>query len=605
MKPSSFRSIVVALTVFLFLMVNFIWPDGKYRKQMIDGDGRGYYDYLPTLINQKTVDFKQTFEHEKAIQPLAYTGHNFHKIKGIYINKFPIGTALMMLPFYLVAQVISPWLGLPANGYSLLYQYAVAIAALWWLWVGIFFLRKLLKSYYVSEKTILLSVLILLLGTNLFHYAFDEVAFSHVYSFSTITAFLFFLRFAFLKTERRYARFSAFLLGLIVLIRPVNGLVVFAIPILAGNSKIFKQGIIRQFGSIKNILILFSLFLAGILPQLVVNLLQTGSPFVYGYIGEGFYFLHPHLIEFLFGFKKGWFVYTPIMLLIFPAVVFLWRYSRFVSYSFSFFFIILIYVFSSWWNWYYGDGFGMRPMVEYYGLFVLIIALWFDKQILVVKGVVLLIVLFFSILNVVQTYQYSKGIVDVDSMTQEAYKYVFLRTSYKYRHVIGSADESFYGELSKKPLLESVNTFETKPEGWTKSHHTIIKKIDSLEYCFLFNDKTPYSTSYRFVVNDEDWQKRLYLTLKLSYFEPSENAAIEALYVVDVRDSINELKYYKPFKIKRLPDKVINRWRKSHIGLVLPELVKGDRVKVYCWNKALSMFCIDDYTVQLYEPKFN
>ena len=31
----------------------------------------------------------------------------------------------------------------------------------------------------------------------------------------------------------------------------------------------------------------------------------------------------------------------------------------------------IIYLFSSWWCWWFGGGFGMRPMIDYYPLFII------------------------------------------------------------------------------------------------------------------------------------------------------------------------------------------------------------------------------------------
>ena len=592
-----FWSVTLPVTLLLFVAVNFVWPDGSYRKKTVDGDGKGYYAYLPVILLQHTVDFNQALNREKKNRPLEYSSHYFHKVGAVYDNKYSTGTALMILPFFLAAHIISFLFGFPVDGYSVLYQYAVALAALWWLWVGLFFLRKLLQSYGVSERITVWAALFLLLGTNLFHYAFMEVAFSHVYSYTAITAFLWFSRLLFKSNGKKYAFIAAFALGIVALIRPVNILIVIALPLVAENSRILKTRLMGLFGSFKNVLLLSLVFLFAISPQLIINYLQTGNLIVYGYRGEGFDFLHPRLGAFLFSFKKGWLVYTPVMLLLLPATIALWRQSKLMFYGFVLFLSILVYTFSSWWNWYYGDGFGMRPMVEYYGLFALVISLWVNKLNPLAKGVLLMVVLLFSALNIGQTYQYSKGIIHVDSMTREAYKYVFLRTSDQYRNVVGSADEDFYGKLSSQPLLTTTSDFEGHSVGWTASKHNDTILFRSSKNSYRFDEKTPYSTSFNVVI-DSVLHHRIYLMASLYFFEPSENAAQQALYVVDVRDSDNNPKFYKAFKVKRVPDKVVNVWRKSHIGIVLPNLDEGDKVKVYCWNKALSIFNIDDFSIR-------
>ena len=47
-----------------FTVVNFIAPK-DIRSTMIDGDGSGYYAYLPALLIHGSVDFTPVFEFEK------------------------------------------------------------------------------------------------------------------------------------------------------------------------------------------------------------------------------------------------------------------------------------------------------------------------------------------------------------------------------------------------------------------------------------------------------------------------------------------------------------------------------------------------------------
>ena len=101
MRGNTFWWLIILISMSAFFAVNFWWPDSGYRVRTVDGDGRGYYAYLPTLLLRHTVDFKETFEYEKAHQPLEYVGPNYHKVNGIYINKYLVGTALMILPFFI------------------------------------------------------------------------------------------------------------------------------------------------------------------------------------------------------------------------------------------------------------------------------------------------------------------------------------------------------------------------------------------------------------------------------------------------------------------------------------------------------------------------
>jgi hypothetical protein len=600
-KPSVFWGVIVSITMMLFLMVSFIWPDNGYRTRIIDGDGRGFYAYLPTLILNRTVDFRIAFEHEKANQPLEYQGHNYHRIDDVYINKFPVGTALMILPFFLLAQLISPWMGLEADGYSLLYQYEVALAALWWLWFGIFFLKKLLQRYKIPDAIIMWLVLLLTTGTNLFHYAFVDVAFSHVYSFAIITTFLFYSDKLISRFKVKYLALTAFLLGWIVLIRPVNVLVVLTVPFFAADGKLLRRRLIEIFGSIKNWLLIIAFFVLGVLPQMAINYLQTGSFVLYGYKGEGFYFLHPHFLDFLFSYRKGWFVYSPVMLLLFPAMLVLFRKSKYRFVCFVAFLLFLTYFFSSWWNWYYGDGFGMRPMVEFYSFFTLVAALWIKELKPLFKKIVLSISIVLAVFNMLQSYQYFKGIIHVDSMTEAAYRYQFLKFSDEYRNVVAPSDEYFYGELSKEPVLYSVNDFESDSKGWNNPKSLSTVYHFSPNHSQRLENNIEYSSSFKLIADEPVSEIKPYLVLKTVFLEPDTNAALNVLFVVDIRDQNKKLRFYKAFPIKRLPDDLTKQWIPAHIGILIPALNKNDILKTYIWNKEKSTVFIDDFEVNLYE----
>ena len=64
-----------------------------------------------------------------------------------------LGLALLLLPFFLIAHLLSYFLSYPMDGYSLLYQYAISIAALFYLWLGCKYLMRLVtKSGATSQN---------------------------------------------------------------------------------------------------------------------------------------------------------------------------------------------------------------------------------------------------------------------------------------------------------------------------------------------------------------------------------------------------------------------------------------------------------------------
>lgn len=596
--------VLVILLFGVFYIVNIICPDSQ-RKIFIDGDGSGHYAYLPTLIIYKTVDFTQVFEFEKQRRPADYMGHYFQEHDGIYINKYTAGTAFLQLPFFIIAYMLSIIFGFPADGYNIIFQYASAFSALFWLTIGIYFFVKLQQLYKIGKLSSWLMAFVLLFGTNLFFYTFVQPSFSHVYSFALISVFLYFAKIVIAKPQTKYLITAVFVLGLIFLVRPVNIIIVGALPFIAGSSCKFNN--IIKF-NLKNFRLFYAIiaFIVATSPQLIINYLQTGSVLVYGYENEGFNFLHPHLYDILFSYRKGWFVYTPLFLLLFPSLFYFGKKSRYFELSaFALFFIFIIYLFSSWWNWFYGDSFGMRPMVDYYSLFFLVIAIFITNiHHKWVKIAATIFVFAAIIINQIQTYQYAKGIIHADSMTQEAYWYVFLKTNCSYSGVISGGSEYYNGTIDKKPYFSSKNSIDSFSNNWNKS--SCIDSTYSLsDKSVKLNTNCIYSPAFQRKLNDSlIGYKNIYIKFYTDYLEPTKDAALGAVFVVDIGDDNHHNIFYKAFNIKKLPNNTTNKWIMGEIGFKLPEITKEmSYIKLYIWNVEKKSFYLDNLNVEFYTYK--
>lgn len=590
--------------VFSFILVNFI-REGSFKRRIIDGDGSGLYAYLPALLIHKSVDFTPVFEFEKQRRSKDYQGHYFNRFEDILINKFTCGTALMELPAFIVAWILSLIFGLSPDGYNILFQYGVALSAFFWVFMGLVFFVKLARLYQVDQKTAWMIAFAGLFGTNLFYYTFWAPAASHAYSFAAISIFLFYLKKTFIKYNQGSLFASAFLFGLVVLIRPVNIVLAAAIPFIAGSPKIFVDTIKQKLAR-KDYIFTLLLFILAILSQLTINFLQTGRPFVYGYKNEGFFFDNPQFVNFLVSYRKGWFVYTPLMMAIIPGIFYLWRRSRFEFYSFLGFFVTLIYVFASWWNWLYGNSFGMRPMVDFYALFLLIIAIYFDslKQ-GIFRGLMIIFIFICILLNLFQTSQYTKGIIHYDSMTKDAYWYVFLKSDMEYAGVIGDHDEYYYGSLSEEPFFETHNDFSMNMPGWTSINNFSTEHYEGKQ-AVKMDTADIYSPTFEITIPDSLLgMKNIYTVFETGYAEPMPNAALHALFVVGISNSDSQNVFYKSFRLKRLPDDEIAIWKAGIIGFKLPEITNDmKQIKLYVWNRENTIFYLSSFDLSFYTYGF-
>jgi len=609
------KSLRIPLALFSGLMVVFVLLNGgiitDLKTQFVDGDGSGHYAYLPAIFVHHTVDFTPVLEAEKSRKSADYVGHNYHQQGEVLINKFPSGTAILIAPFYVIAYIVSEIAGMPADGYNIVFQWAVGIAGVFWLSMGLWFLIRLLQLNKIRQKRAIWFTITGLLSTNLFFYGFINPSFSHVYSFFAITAFFYFITRLF-KPMRNQSPdadlyWSAFFFGLVLLIRPANALAVLAVPFLAGGFLPFWKKLMLIF-SLKRLALALALFLLALSPQLIVSFLQTGSLLVDGYQNEGFFFGHPHLLDFLFSYQKGWFVYTPFMLLLIPGLILMYLRSRARFYPLIFFLFVLVYIFSSWWNWFYGDSFGMRPLVDYYGLFMVIIA----GAILKIKRVRLKrpVYAFVGVtifLNLFQTYQYATGILHPDSMTRDAYWYIFLKSDPAYRGVIAGGDEYFYGELAKTPFDTTLNSIDRLPVNWSLNEKSVVYAPEINSLAIEQNEEFIYSPSFLFDIPDgftED--STVYVRFKLHYKELVQNAALHALIVMDITDQQQNHIFYKAFRFKRLPDKRANEWRETSLGFKIPPIQPDyHRIKFYVWNKNKEHYLLDDLGIEFFRYGVN
>ncbi|MBL0328633.1 MAG: hypothetical protein IPP64_04280 [Bacteroidetes bacterium] len=423
------NKLIVPLIVFIaVLSANNIQWGGNHWKDIIEADGKGYYAHLPAvfIFNDLNFSFFDSIE-KKHPNPAIYYDYRVN-VAGKTCNKYFSGTALAMSPFFLIAHWSAGFLGFEKDGYSKIYLISISFAAIFYLWLGLYYLKKLLHEFSSNGSLISFLLVIFTFGTNLFYYAVCEPAMSHIYSFAFITAFVFYSKKYFESPNSKSVLLLSFFLGVIVLIRPVNGILVFVLPFLTFNWFVFVSGVNflfkRYWIFLLSILILVSI--VGL--QLIIYKIQTGQFFVDAYGDESFNWLSPHLIDFLFSYKKGLFLYTPILLLSVYGFIVLYKKSKYRFYTLTFFILLLFYILSSWWNWWYGGSFGTRVLVEYYSLFVLLL-LFVIESIHWLKGktVFFSILVVFMIVSQIQMYQYRYYHIHWEKMDKKHYWNCFLR----------------------------------------------------------------------------------------------------------------------------------------------------------------------------------
>ncbi len=424
----SFLFEILLLVIYLILVNNYI---GNV-KTTINADGKGYYEYLPSIFIHDDFNRKGTTakSHPELYRRLAI--HLDYKDKKLI--KYTYGTALLQAPFFGYAYLTTPLEGNDKDGYQPPFQKAIFHAALFYLFLSLLLLRKILEGYEVRWSIIALVQLLLALGTTLTHYVNMDAAYSHIYSMFAITGFLCFASSYFRRPQSRNAALMLIFLGLIIIIRPVNTLILLFLPFLAGSWPAFKNGILTFLQDKKGLLGGLVMAAAMISVQFFLWHQQVGEYFLYSYSGEGFNFASPEIFNILFSYQKGLFVYTPILFIALSSIAWLIIKRRYYqAFSWLLFFGGITYVFSSWWAWHYGCSYGLRAYIEYYPIFFIPFAVMLDRMKSKIKYILIAFSLLTIPLNIIQTYQYKEFILHWLEMDQKMYWDIFLKTDYKYK----------------------------------------------------------------------------------------------------------------------------------------------------------------------------
>ena len=416
----------IAILIIGLIWLNAFYSIGRWRtERVIKDDVVSYYAYLPAALIYKDLKFNFIENLEPKIKDRIWV-HTTPD--GKKVLKMTMGLAILFLPFFLVGHAIALAYGI-GTGYSLPYELLLSFGACVYGILGLIFLRKSLALFF-NEKSTLISLICIALGTNLLYYTSYEGGMSHVYSFFLFSSFVYYSIIWNKEPGFKNSSILGLLLGLITLIRPSN-LIICLIPILYGIKSIgdLKDKIKWHFSQLNQFICMGICFVIVLLPQFLYWKYSVGTWYYYPYSNETFYFLNPHILDGIFSFRKGWLVYSPIMVF---SIIGLWtckRYCPDLLIPLLVYIPINIYVVFSWWCWWYGGSFGCRPLIESYALLSFPLAgfiqLLLDSRTKIASYMVFVLMAGMIWLNFFQTKQYSIALIHWDSMTQKAYWSIF------------------------------------------------------------------------------------------------------------------------------------------------------------------------------------
>lgn len=406
------------------------WTNPKAKEVTpIYSDGAGYYAFLPEwfIYEGNNFGFNDSIREK---YPYAGFEDNLSKTKdGKLYDKYFTGTAQCLTPFFLIGHAHAGAVGEDTDGYSwpyLLWLNAGMIVYGMIGFISLFLFLRRLKLDYFSCYVVVISLAV---ATNVSFYIYGDVPYSHIFSFAAINLCL--LQGVKWKQENRNRNLIlfAFFLGLSFIIRPTNLLIVFLVPFFFANFKELldrlKSLFIKQW---KGLLTACVCFFIPVLIQVYAFYLQMGEVRLNSYSNEGFSnWNSPYMIEALFGFRKGVFVYSPFLLLLIPGLILMYFKNKRLFAGILIFGLLAVYALSSWWCWWYGGSLGYRPMVDFYGVLVIPIAFLIHYASWFWRVFILIFIVFTAFVYQTYEFQFKKKIIHYDYMNYPMWKKVFLK----------------------------------------------------------------------------------------------------------------------------------------------------------------------------------
>lgn len=586
----------------LLILIKTILPN----EDVLTWDVFGYYLYLPAKFIYNDVGLVDQSWLNAIFDTYDPSSTLYQAVKldnGNWVIKYTLGWSILLAPFFFIAHIIAEPLGFAADGFSEPYQFLMIIGGVFYAIIGLVFTNKILKYFYSSRVTNIV-LLLIVLGTNYFQLtAIDGTLLSHNLLFSLYAVLIFYTIKWHDKPSYTRAVLIGVSLGLIILIRPSEVVAIF-IPLLwyhkADKYWIGKFTLLKS--NLLQILLVSVLVFGSFFTQMIYWKLITGDFLYYSYTnaGEGLDFLAPHTIDFLFSFRKGWIIYTPMVIFSFWGIFKMIQKRNWMFISIVVFVVLDIYIASSWTTWWYAGGsFSSRSMEPAYvlltiplGYLITELNSWTYSR----KLFLGMVLSFFVVLNLFQTWQFYDGIISKQRMTMAYYFKTFGR--------IDVSDED------KKLLLvkRSTETLEVFVDSADYHSRLIFDGDFSKEKyndiadsgIIVLSDSRPYSPGVDLKFREITKKDHAWIVAEAEVFIPDDYSGMLPELVATFH---HKGKVYK-YRTTVLGQHQVkySDWNKIKIEYMTPEVRNtSGNLKVYLWHRGEKDIKIRKLIVRSFE----
>lgn len=594
--------IVIAVT---FSVVRLSFPPHN----IITFDYFGNYLYLPSLFiyNDIGIENLAVFDSLNAIYDNTPSFYQLSAVgDGKWVIRFYIGMAYLFSPGFFAGHLIALLTDYPADGFSLPYQRALLINGMIFTLAGLFFSRKILLRFF-NDSTAALALGLMFIGSNLaFFYTFGNDA-PHLYLFALYTFFIWLV----IRCHDNPVVFNfvaaGAVYGLIAASRP-SEIISFLIPLLWGvyNRATLTDKIRWIAKHYRKILAGVLVFVLPLIPQFLYWKYVTGSFFFNPYDDPAstLQLADPQFIDTLFGFRKGLFIYSPMILLGYAGMFLLFRRLPGIALPVTLYVSLNTYLIASFTSL---ISFGWRAFIQSYAMLLLpmgYIAQLILRSRLYVRIPVFIVLLALAAFNNFKSWQISSRVIDGSRMTREYYFAVFLKQ--------WASPENRKLLLVERPttpyeILHDAAHYRHDTLAFFNFEHPVAGQefyFDTLnvfegEYSFMLDSTMAFAASFVTSFNRLTDKYHAWLRVTAYIYVPCEEQ-MNQVHLVAQTENRGDIYKYRAMNLghERFGARA-GQWNKIQLDYLTPEVLsKYDKIRTYIWYSGCYPVFIDNVLIE-------
>jgi hypothetical protein len=577
---------------------------------ILSWDVSGYYLYLPATF----------IYHDPGLKDLSWLKHILDTYKpvigfyqayltpaGDHIFKYPMGLAILYSPFFFLGHFFSWIFGFARDGFSLPYQVFIAMGGLIYTILSIGILRKVLLRYF-RDGIVALTMVLVVLGSNYFQFT---GAMPHNYLFTLYALIVWITILWHEMPKRKYAISLGLAIGLAILVLPASAVIIL-VPLLWGI--VDKETLQRKWSLIRSNwsqVILCVLFLVAVaILQMLYRKIQSGSFFYNSNEpDEKLRWIAPYLWQVLFSFKKGWFIFSPVMVFPLLGFYFLAARKKDLFYATFLFFLVNVAVVATWPAWLSDGSLDHRALMESSVILAIpfgYLLQWMVSLKPVARTPFYLVFLFLILLNLFQTWQYLNYMINPSKMTKDSYWAIFGRTKVPEdpKQLIEGYEispGSIFNDAGKFNI-RVLHNYDFENKDFPYPGNLVTDIVKNGHYAFRMDTGMRFSPGLR--SSYADLSEKLQVGIRVTAWVYSKVPFPDNPGSLVVTSNHEGLNYrYETISLESgnlMPE----QWNKVGMYYLTPESPDPeDVIQIYVWFRGKNELYIDDLKIELFEPK--